>query len=317
MMQRYLAPQELLAAEETGTTGASTAERDAGDSQSHDEATHDDVEEAGSSSKDTTPADDDDDESLVSDEDFSDTPFHQHPRFKAVTSKLKKVARQNARLRAQVERFKGVDLDTLRSRAGVAEQLEGLLSRNRTLHKQVLDAMAAGDAPAADEPEFDPNNLPFDVTDDVGKYFVQQDKTIRALQKQLATIASRDEEAGRRGIERAWRDATAAASAELPDQHVRVLFEDAMYGAFKVAQHERKAVDPQKFVAQYLGKLKARGLITGKAAARSAAASQQRTAESNKTLPRHPAGGGTPASTKAKGETVADVNRRLKSMFRG
>lgn len=315
MFKRYLAPQLLLSPEDAGGAGASTAEGGAGDSQSHEESTSDDVSDAGTSRADGAPADDDDDDSLVSDEDFSDTPFHAHPRFKAVTSKLKKVARQNARLRAESARYKGVDLDTLRSRAGVAEQLEGLFTRNRTLHKQVLDALANGDQRAADEPEFDPKQLPFDTTDDVGKYFVQQDKQIRQLTKQLETLASTNAATQRRSVERSWKDATLAASSELPD-HVKVLFEDAMYGAYKLAHHEGRTIDPQKFVQQYLGKLKARGLITGKAAARSAAASQQRSAENNKHLPRQPAGGGAPASTKVKGETVIDVNRRLKSMWR-
>lgn len=305
----------LLAPEDAGGAGASTAEGDAGASHAQEDNTNDDDAADGEPQAGLAPTEgDDDDDLLVSDEDFSDTPFHQHPRFKAVTSKLKKLARQNTRLKTTADRYKGVDLDTLRTRASVAEQLEGLFSRNRGLHKQVLEALAAGDTPAAAaEPEFDPKNLPFDVNDEVGKYFVQQHKVIDKLTKQIEGLTNTNAQTARQTYESSWKTATGAAAAALPE-HVRLVFEDAMYGAYRVAMADGKHVDPQKFVNQYLGKLKARGVITGKAAERSSAAAAQRTAENNKQLPRRPAGGGTPATAR-KPETVAEVSRRLKRQF--
>lgn len=322
MFLRYLtaltqSPDGLLhkGSEDAGDAGASTAKGDAGGSQPREELANDDDADAGSSHEDTPPAESDDDDILVADEDFSDVPFHEHPRFKAVTSKLKKVARQNSRLRSNADRYRGVDLDTLRTRAAVAEQLEGLFGRNRALHKQVLDAMAAGDQPAAAEQDFDPSKLPFDVNDEVGKYFVEQHKVIQRLQKQLEGVTNTQASTERKSYEKSWQAATESASKELPE-HVQDVFQDAMYGAYRVALADGKRVNPQTFVNQYLGKLKARGIITGKAAARSSAAASQRIAENNKQLPRQPAGGGQPASSRSKNENVTDVNRRLKQMWR-
>src|SRR3954471_18618583 len=89
----------MLAPESTGSAGASTADGPASGSQPHEDSANNDTLDTGEPHEGTGPVDSDDDDILVADDDFSDTPFHQHPRFKEVTSKLKKLAKQNQRLR--------------------------------------------------------------------------------------------------------------------------------------------------------------------------------------------------------------------------
>lgn len=297
-----------------GTADAITAESPAGGSHPHEAETQDVARNPGESRADATPESDDDD--LLAEDDFSDVPFHEHPRFKAVTKRLSKALRQVSRLRPLADRAKGLDLDALRMRAGAAEQIEAALARRPELRKQLFDELAGGTPPPR-EADFDPASLPFDVNDDVGKYFVEQHKEMLGLRKQIAELTGhlqqthqRDTATQRKQYESSWRTATDAAAAQLR-QDARELFQDAMYGAYRVTLADGRPADPQKFINQYLTKLKAQGLVTGQAAQRASSAAAQRIAESNTRLPRQVAGGGVPASTREKRESVADVSRRL------
>jgi len=198
-----------------GAADAITAESPAGGSHPREVETPVDTR-AGASPADESP--DDDEDLLAAEDDFSDVPFHKHPRFQSVTKRLSKALRQVSRLRPLAERAKGVDLDALRSRAKVADEIEASLARHPELKSQLLNALS-GTAPAAPaparEPEFDPASLPFDVNDDVGKYFVAQHKTIGALQKQIeqltgtiTTTQQREHLTQRQRYESGWRSAT-------------------------------------------------------------------------------------------------------------
>jgi hypothetical protein len=164
--------------------------------------------------------------------------------------------------------------------------------------------------------------LPFNVEDDVGKYFVNQHRTILSLQQQLQQaigelggVKQTHAQSEKKVYEGHWRSATESAAAALPE-NVRDLFQDAMYGAYRVALAEGKKPNPQGFVNTYVKRLRDRGLITATAARRGSDAAAQRIAENNRNLPRRPAGGGSAASARTgKPETVADVNRRLRKMF--
>jgi hypothetical protein len=305
--------------------GASTAEGEAGGSQPHEESPTSDDDDAGGPDAGRRPADDDDDDEPGVEEDFSDTPFHSHPRFKALTKRYNKMRRQVARMRPLAERVKGVDLDALQTRARVADELQSVLQRRPDLRKAYMDALSGfGEEPAArdEAADFDPQKLPFNVDDDVGKYFVQQHKTILSLQKQLKEamgelggVKQSNAQSARRAYEGQWRAATESAAAQLPD-NVKDLFQDAMYGAYRTALAEGKQPNPQHFVNSYIKSLRARGLITAKAAQRGSDAAAQRMAENNRNLPRRPAGGGSPHGPRdGKPELVADVNRRLRKMF--
>jgi hypothetical protein len=313
-----------MAAEYVGNAGGSapggvdalTAESPAGGSHPHEAEAPDVPSGSGASQADTSPESDDDD-ALLAEDDFSDVPFHAHPRFKAVTKRLSKALRQVSRLRPLAERAKGIDLDALRMRAGAADQVEAALARRPELRKQLFDALS-GEEPAAPQPAaFDPASLPFDVNDDVGKYFVAQHQTILELRKQIGDLTGhlqqthqRDTATQKKQYEQSWRSASDAASAQLR-QDARELFQDAMYGAYRVTLAEGRPADPQKFINQYLAKLKTQGLVTGPVAARAKEAAAQRIAEGNSRLPRQPAGGGAPASPRNKAENVKDVSRRL------
>jgi len=325
VFKRYLtaftqSPNGCLYAPEDG---ASTAQDDAGGSQPHEEYVPSDGDDAGGSAAGTKPVEGADDDDEV-DDDFSDVPFNEHPRFKSLTKRLGKMRKQISRLRPVAERVKGVDLDTLTTRARVAEQLEQVLAQRPDLRKAYVDAISGADQPAARDEmaDFDPSKLPFNVDDDVGKYFVAQHRTILDLQKQLKTalgevggLKQTQTQSARKVYEGNWRMATESAASQLPE-NVRDLFQDAMYGAYRTALAEGKTPNPGAFVNTYMKHLRERGLITAKAAQRGKDAAAQQIAEHNRTLPRRPAGGGSAASARTgKPETVADVNRRLKKMF--
>ena len=326
MFQRYLthfqqSPSGCFFAPEEG---ASTADGDAGGSQPHEEspASEDDESSSPDAGK-KLDADADDDDAEI-EEDFSDTPFNNHPRFKSLTKRYSKLRRQVARMRPIAERVKGVDLDSLSVKARVADELQAVLGRRADLRKAYMDALSGVDEPAArdENADFDPSKLPFNVEDDVGKYFVQQHRTILGLQKQLREalgevggLKQTQTQSAKKAYEGQWRSATESAAAQLPD-NVKDLFQDAMYGAYRTALAEGKTPNPQHFVNTYTKSLRARGLITAKAAQRGSDAAAQRIAENNRNLPRRPAGGGSPGSPRdGKPETVADVNRRLRKLF--
>lgn len=325
MFKRYLtvftqSPNGCLYAPEDG---ASTPQDDGGGSQPREESVPSGDQDSGSSTEGTQPGADSDDDDEV-EEDFSDVPFHEHPRFKSLTKRYSKMRRQLSRLRPVADRVKGVDLDALTVRARVAEQLEQVLAQRPDLRRAYMDALSGSDQPGPrdEASEFDPSKLPFNVEDDVGKYFVAQHRTILNLQKQLQQAVGElggvkqvHAQSERKVYEGGWRMATESAASMLPE-NVRDLFQDAMYGAYRVALAEGKKPNPQSFVNTYMKRLRERGLITAKTAQRGSDAAAQRIAENNRNLPRRPAGGGSAASPRAgKPETVADVNRRLRKMF--
>jgi len=323
VLQKYLTVFTQSPEGKLWDDGASTADGDAGGSQPPEESPTSD-DDAGGSDAGTRPDADDDDEEPGVEEDFSDTPFHSHPRFKALTKRYNKMRRQVARMRPLADRVKGVDLDALSVKARVADELQAVLGRRPDLRKSYMDALSGADEPAVrdEAAEFDPQHLPFNVEDDVGKYFVAQHRTILALQKQirelggdLGSVKQSNAQSARKVYEGHWRTATESAAAQLPD-NVKDLFQDAMYGAYRTALAEGKQPNPQHFVNTYMKRLRERGLISAKAAQRGSNAAAQRVAENNRSLPRRPAGGGSAASPRdGKPELVADVNRRLKRMF--
>jgi len=305
--------------------GASTATGEAGGSQPPEESPTSEDDDAGRSDAGTKPdADDEDDDEPGVEEDFSDTPFHTHPRFKALSKRYNKMRRQVARMRPIAERVKGVDLDTLSVKARVADELQQVLGRRPDLRRAYMDALSGADEPAPRDEvaEFDPEKLPFNVDDDVGKYFVAQHRTILALQKQIkelggdiGSVKQSNAQSARKAYEGQWRVATESAAAQLPE-NIRDLFQDMMYGAYRTALAEGKSPNPQHFVNTYMRSLRGRGVITARAAQRGSDAAAQRIAENNRSLPRRPAGGGSAAGAReGKPEFVADVNRRLKRAF--
>jgi hypothetical protein len=229
--------------------------------------------------------------------------------------KLAKQRRQLTRYRPIVQRVNGVDLDTVIARARSADEIQGVLAKHPKLRKQVLDALGGQAEPDADDDDqFDPKSLPFNTDDDAGKFFAQMVKDFRAMQKELK--AAKAELAGvkQTGLQqtraqemRTWQSATKAAAAQVPEW-ARDMFNDAVYGAFREAEQKGVRLEPQKVIKHYLSKLP----ISDRQKAAAAAASASRAANRNSTLPRVPQTPGVPAGARKQGETVADVNRRIR-----
>src|SRR5262245_57531982 len=226
MFARYLtvisqSPEGKLWASDDG---ASTAPDSAGGSQPLEEPVPSEEPEPGRSTEGTTPEEGDDDEDV--EEDFSDVPFHEHPRFKSLTKRYGKLRRQLSRLRPVADSVKGLDLEGLRVRARVADELQQVLARRPDLRKAYMDALSNADTPAErdESATFDPSTLPFNVDDEVGKYFVQQHRTILELQKQLKNaqgevggLRQSQVQSARKVYEGQWRTATESAAAMLPE----------------------------------------------------------------------------------------------------
>lgn len=256
-----------------------------------------------------------DDDDADDDDDYSDVPFKDDPRFKAAIKKLKKQGRQLSRMRPVYSRVKDVDLDTVLTKARTADEFQGVLARDKKLAKQVLEAMSGLHQPEADaEEQFDPKSLPFNTDDDAGKFFAQMVKDMRQMSKELkvtkeelAGLKTAGQQQSRAEVMRTWQGATKAAAAQVPEW-ARDMFNDAVYGAFREAELKGKQLDPQRVIKHYLAKLP----ISDKQKAAAAAAGAARAANRNSNLPRVPQTPGVPAGSRKAGETVADVNRRLR-----
>jgi hypothetical protein len=293
----------------------SSAAPDAGDGSPPSNESTDPVEAevAGDAGDGAGPDDDDSD-----DDDYSDVPFNEHPRFKALTRKLSKQRKQLAKFRPVAERVKDLNVDELSMKARAGDQLQEVLARSPKLREQFMKAMAEPEAGDAPEPEFDPSKLPFDVSDDSGKFFAGFYKEFLEMKKQQAALQSHVRRTGessaaetRARDSRLWKQATAAAEAQVPEPY-REMFHDAVYSAFRDARERNVRIDPQRVIDHYLKKM---GGNKGNQSKASLAAAQ-RIAEGNKQLPRQPQHPGTGATAKGdRKETVADVNRRLKRMY--
>lgn len=259
------------------------------------------------------PAGDVDVDDDADDDDYSDVPFKDDPRFKAMAKKLAKQRRQLTRMRPVYGRAKDLNLDDLILGHRSAQQLQDALSRNPKLAKQVAEAVAGfHEEPASEVDDFDPSKLPFDTNDESGKFFANLVKEVRGLQKELkaakselSTLRQHGQQQDRRGTLQTWRSQVVAASAKVPEW-ARDMFNDAVYGAFHVAEQKGTRLDPQKVIQHYLSKLP----ISDKA--KQSAAAAARADKHNSNLPRVPQTPGVPASARKPGETVADVNRRIR-----
>lgn len=260
------------------------------------------------------PADDDDDDDA---DDYEALPFKEDPQFKRVLTKLKKRNRQLAKLRPLAARVKDVDLDSVLTKAKSADELQATLARHPELAEQVLKAMSglAERPPAAAAKKFDRKSLPFSVEDPSGQFFATFYEEFLAMKEELAStksaLATHRDSADRqsRAVEmRGWQDAVKAAASKVPTW-ARDMFNDAVYGAYREAQSRGNRLDPQRVIRHYLNNLP----IGDQAKAAANAAAKDRIASTNTNLPRVPSRSGVPASARKPGETVADVNRRVRS----
>lgn len=324
-------------APDAGTGGGDAHPVDGGDGTPPPDV-HIDEPAAEPSARATTDDDEDDDDPDLS-ADAEVTP----ERFKRVTAKLAKLNRRDRSFRVERARLKdlrdhGVTLDDLIHGTRQHRELAEQIANNPVLRKLVNGDEHAEetrrDAPAAktepDDPDFDETSLPFDPNEsETNKYFADLAKknhaltrTAKQLEARLNQIEGKDTartQAEQADVERqertTWKSAIDAAAATIDDDMTRILFKDALTAAFHDRAKHR--LTPQQIIAHYLkGKVTTRQAATATAAATKAApvrtaATQQRIAEQNKTLPRTVAPQGGPASARTGKESLNDVRRRL------
>lgn len=258
-------------------------------------------------------ADDDDDE-----DDFSDLPQKEDPQIKKLLKKLQKRNRQVRRMRPVAQQLKDVDVHDVLTKAKSADQIREALAAHPDLAEQVMAALAGTRKPAAgkaEKPKFDRTKLPFSTDDDSGKFFADFYEQFTALQEELKTtraeltgLKQAGQQQTRQAVLGTWQSQTKAAAASMPEW-ARSMFNDAVYGAFREAESKGLRLDPQKVIKHYLSKLP----IGDKAkAAAAAAAARGKAATNNSNLPRVPHQAGLPAGARKAGESVADVNRRVR-----
>jgi hypothetical protein len=267
--------------------------------------------EPGAEAGDDDEADDDDVSELLPQE------LTEHPSVKAMSKRLKKLNRQNRRLRDESGRFRGLNVDELAHKARVHDELQQLLQRRPDLARALLEGSAAVAAPS--EPSFNPDDLPFDTSDASGKFFAKFYQDFMALQRDnkelrqhLTNVTEQTSRETRRGVAVRWKQAVDAAADQLPDAY-RDMFSDAMYLAFKESQEKGVNLDPQAVIGHYLK----RHAHTKQTIQRATQAAQQRMAQGNQATPRGMAPQGTPASARNPKELLADVHKRLKARLAG
>jgi hypothetical protein len=262
------------------------------------------------------------------DEDDRD-PILAHPRVKALRKENRKLLRRFQKLQPLAARVKDRNLDEVFYQAESFQRLARAAESNPR-----LAALLSGQPDVADGPprptsspqsfsidDLDPDKVPFNTDDAVGRFLLDQfrryGETIQTLQQRIDEAfgkASSVESVLTNQAERAartnWKTKVEAAADELPSG-VRRMFMDAVHGAYQEARSRRLNLTPEKVIAHYLNDFKTDKTISAAQATRATAAAAQRMADANKHLPRQVAGG-VPSSVRPRGETVQDVNRRMR-----
>lgn len=273
-------------------------------------------------------------EDLLDDDDDDQRPIEE--RFQALRKKSRKQKRQLAKLLPLKQRLNGVDLDDLVLSKRQYEQLSAQIRDNPRLR-----SFFSGDAepeqgrrtPVAEtekEEQFDIKSLPFDPDEnDTNKYFagVARDlfetrKLLKQLQGRLDTGDQRETQRTAAQERATWRSTIEAAAKFIQDDGVRDLFKDNLAHAYMSAD-VRKKYTVQQLVSHYLRRLKvdpAQAQQATRAAAKAGttapvrtAATQQRIAEHNKTLPRTSAVTGNPAPARNQRPTLASIRKQIRA----
>jgi hypothetical protein len=292
--------------------------------------------------------DDDGDDHDIADDQL---PYKDDPIWKKTKNRLRNLQRKVSKtkeLRAAIEST-GLDHSEVIRRARMAERFEDLLRSNPKLREALgmetsgrsSDDRADGQSRAgtASAKEFDASKFPFDPTAPGSDYLLEQAKTVHGLAQRAEAFEQRLEQrfgaveklvrsvighiqgGEQRQVEATWKTEAESASKHLPPRirvggreiNLRAMFLDNVGGALQVARARGIRVDGA-FVKQVIGHY----LKEAKQNAPGAAANAQRIAERNTHLPRAAAmSGGQPAGARAKRETVAEVNARLRRSFGG
>jgi len=262
---------------------------------------------------------DDDEVDVERDEDHADLPFKDHPRFKALTRKNRKLAKSLAKTNARTSE--------LAQRAAFADRIEAAF---RDI-PELSEAITTGDfsklaqrgrsatrppAPEAQAEGFDPAAFPIDTSTVEGRYLFEQSRAlhdanalVRQLSERIERLEGHTVSTQRRSEQQTWKTATDAAAAQIRDEGVRQVFMDAVYGAYREGQTRNVRIKPQDVIGYYLKTLKVSATETARAQAASTQASARHAAAQPRPLP--PAAPVPPGAPR-KRELLADVHRRIR-----
>jgi hypothetical protein len=214
----------------------------------------------------------------------------------------------------------GDNLDDVVTRARRFDEVQPLLRRATSGEP----SRAAQPPQEYQPPPFDKSAVPFDPNDPGGRWLIEREEqhhnrfhTLVGVVHQMARELHSLRE-GHQGEQRtrevtSWRGEIDKASKLLPEKvngiPIRLMFSDAVIGAFHQAKVSGRRIDPAAVITHYLKEFSAQK----KNPAALTAAAQQRIAENNRTLPgRQAFAGGTPAEARnRKDERVKDVTKRL------
>lgn len=268
--------------------------------------------------------DDDDDEPDLRDDAHRDKPWANDPEFKRALNRARNAQRKLAKARPILEKVRafniGDNIEDVVTRARRFDEVQPLLRR-------ATNGETSRAAPPPQEyqpPPFDKNAVPFDPNDPGGRWLIEREEqhhnrfhTLVGVVHQMARELHALRE-GHQGEQRSrevtnWRGEIDKASKLLPEKvngiPIRLMFSDAVIGAFHQAKVTGRRINPDAVIQHYLKEFSAQK----KNPAALSAAAQQRIAENNRTLPgRQAFAGGTPAESRdRKNERVKDVTKRL------
>lgn len=252
-------------------------------------------------------------------------PVMADPRVKKLRKDARRLARRLERQNQIAGALKGHDVRQLLTKAQQFDALAQAAATNPKLRAAIFgpafgadeDSSPKGKASAEDDLNLD--DLPFDTSDPVGKFFAERisrdAKTIKALTERLARIegtleqgTQQSQAAAARAETAAWKSAAEKAADQMPAEY-RTMFLDAVFGAFSEAKRRGVQIEPQAVIDHYLKQAR----LTRAQTQRASDAAAQRIAEGNSRLPR-PVTGGSPASGRPAFRTVAEVNRMVRRL---
>lgn len=318
-----------------GGSAAATGETsDAGDAGGADEGSEAGGDEGTSDVDEAEPSDD---ELLYGDGQEADY------RTLPAEEQLKRVLRQNAKLRTRYGKLHGIrqqlgdrDVADLITRDRDFRQLEQQLRANPRLRALLTD----GDTGRADRSEsrrsplpqlpeqFDVDSLGFDPKESRANQVlaaaIQHVAELRKEVSRLSNLPGTVEQLNRSFQSREQRDSAKAwesTQRELEGRIKAVVADPKMAKVVTLFMGDALAgarsgnYDATRILNHYLGQLQAAGVISAKGKTALTAGVQSAIARRNTQLPKHQAGGGTPApaSSGQPRQTLKDVHRRLRT----
>lgn len=273
---------------------------------------------------------------IADDEDEDQRSRPDGERIKALAKKNRKLRKQVAKLLPLSKRLEGVDLDDLvlskRQYVALAEQIRTNPRLRALIHGSDADdePVKGRRTPPADvDEQFDESSLPFNPNESpTNRYFANlakenfdTRKLLRQVQERLDGTEGRERAKTESQIRTEWKTTITSAAAHIKDEGVQTVFKDLLAAAYKDPDVRAKGYTVQQLVSHYLKVLKVNPADAAKATAAAAkptpapaiktAATQQRIAEQNKSLPRTVAPAGSPAPARNERPTLQGLRKQI------